>query len=105
MTNRNSINVSFPEEETKLYKDILLESSYTDIPVAALSRKYMKLGMQCTKRKSLTSGGVWKMYKQVKVRNLIYEMLIEAAKKNRKTPEILIEHLIETAYNAKKPLF
>tara|TARA_E500000318_G_C3503975_1_gene189499 strand:- start:552 stop:728 length:177 start_codon:yes stop_codon:yes gene_type:complete len=58
MTNRNSINVSFPEEETKLYKDILLESSYTDIPVAALSRKYMKLGMQCTKRKSLTSGGV-----------------------------------------------
>tara|TARA_E500000318_G_C3503975_1_gene189498 strand:- start:411 stop:548 length:138 start_codon:yes stop_codon:yes gene_type:complete len=45
------------------------------------------------------------MYKQVKVRNLIYEMLIEAAKKNRKTPEILIEHLIETAYNAKKPLF
>ena len=43
MSTRNNINVSFPEEDTTMYKDIILESSFTDVPVATLSRKYMKL--------------------------------------------------------------
>ena len=43
MSTRNNINVSFPEEDTTMYKDIILESSFTDVQVATLSRKYMKL--------------------------------------------------------------
>lgn len=44
------------------------------------------------------------MNKTIKVRNLIYEMLVEVGKRNRKTPEQINELLIENAYNAKKPI-
>jgi hypothetical protein len=52
---RNNINVSFPEDETKLYKELILESSQTYVPIATLSRKYMRLGMQSSNRKSFIS--------------------------------------------------
>ena len=57
MSTRNNINVSFPEEDTTMYKDIILESSFTDVPVATLSRKYMKLGMRHSNRKSFIKWG------------------------------------------------
>jgi hypothetical protein len=44
------------------------------------------------------------MYKQVKVRSVYYEMLLEVAKNNRKKPEDLVELLIQGAFNAKKPI-
>ena len=42
------------------------------------------------------------MYKNIRVRSVIYEMLVETAKKNNKRPEELNELLIEGAFNAKK---
>jgi hypothetical protein len=45
------------------------------------------------------------MYKQVRVRSVIYEMLVEIAKKNNKKPEELNELLIQGAFNAKKLTF
>jgi uncharacterized protein (DUF2342 family) len=45
------------------------------------------------------------MYKQVRVRSVIYEMLVEIAKKNKKKPEELNELLIQGAFNAKKLTF
>ena len=45
------------------------------------------------------------MYKQVRVRSVIYEMLVEIAKKNKKKPEELNELLIQGAFNAKKITF
>ena len=41
------------------------------------------------------------MYKNIRVRSVIYEMLVEVAKKNKKKPEELNELLIEGAFNAK----
>ena len=45
------------------------------------------------------------MYKQVRVRSVIYEMLVEIAKKNKKKPQELNELLIQGAFNAKKLTF
>ena len=43
------------------------------------------------------------MYKQVRIRTLFYEMLLEVAKKNRSSkPEDFLEKLIEGAYNGGK---
>jgi len=42
------------------------------------------------------------MYKQVKVRTLYYEMLVEVAKRKRLKPEEFLEKLIEGAYNGGK---
>lgn len=39
------------------------------------------------------------MYKQVKIKNLFYEMLLEVSKKQRKKPEEVIETLIKCAYD------
>ena len=39
------------------------------------------------------------MYKQVKVKNLFYEMILEVSKKQRKKPEEVIEILIKGAYD------
>ena len=47
-------------------------------------------------------GSLTKMYKQVRVRTLFYEMLLEVAKRNRSKPEDLMEKLIEGAYNSGK---
>ena len=41
------------------------------------------------------------MYKTIRMRSVIYEMLVEVAKKNKKKPEELNELLIEGAFNAK----
>ena len=42
------------------------------------------------------------MYKQMKVKTLFYEMLLEVAKRNRSKPEDFLEKLIEGAYNGRK---
>jgi hypothetical protein len=42
------------------------------------------------------------MYKQVRIRALFYEMLLEDAKKKRSQPEELLEKLIEGSYNGRK---
>ncbi len=44
------------------------------------------------------------MNKQIKVSNLVYEMLLTVAKKNRppRKPEVMIEELIEDAYRSIK---
>jgi len=42
------------------------------------------------------------MYKQVKIRTLYYEMLVEVAKKRRLKQDELVEKLIESAYNGGK---
>lgn len=42
------------------------------------------------------------MYRQVRIRALYYEMLLEVAKKNRSSqPEDFLEKLIEGAYNGR----
>ena len=43
---RQNINVSFPDEETTLYKELTLESSLSYVPVSALIRNYIKEGMK-----------------------------------------------------------
>ena len=50
-----------------------------------------------SKHRSLT-----KVYKQVRIRTLFYEMLLEDAKKKRSKPEELLEKLIEGSYNGRK---
>jgi len=42
------------------------------------------------------------MYKQVKIRTLYYEMMLELAKRKRLKPEEFLEKLIEGAYNGGK---
>jgi len=42
------------------------------------------------------------MYKQVKIRTLYYEMLVEIARKKRFKPDEFVEKLIESAYNGGK---
>jgi len=42
------------------------------------------------------------MYKQVRIKTLFYEMLLEDAKKKRSKPEELLEKLIEGSYNGRK---
>jgi hypothetical protein len=52
---RQNINVSFPTEETQLYKELNLESSITYVPVSILIRNYVKEGMKSKNRKNLTT--------------------------------------------------
>ena len=52
---RQNINVSFPDEETLLYKELTLESSLSYVPVSALIRNYIKEGMKSKNRKNLTT--------------------------------------------------
>jgi hypothetical protein len=52
---RQNINVSFPTEETQLYKELNLESSITYVPVSILIRNYVKEGMKSRNRKNLTT--------------------------------------------------
>jgi hypothetical protein len=52
---RQNINVSFPTEETLLYKELNLESSITYVPVSILIRNYVKEGMKSKNRKNLTT--------------------------------------------------
>jgi hypothetical protein len=49
---RTNINVSFPEADNDLYKELVLESSVTYVPTAALARKYIRLGRQAQQTKS-----------------------------------------------------
>ena len=52
---RQNINVSFPTEETQLYKELNLESSITYVPISILIRNYVKEGMKSRNRKNLTT--------------------------------------------------
>ena len=48
--------------------------------------------------------GVFIMNKQLRVSNLVYEMLVEVGKKHRPQlkPEVMIEELVEDAYRSVK---
>jgi len=52
---RRNINVSFPNEETLLYRELTMESSLSYVPVSTLIRNYIKEGMKSKNRKNLTT--------------------------------------------------
>jgi len=52
---RLNINVSFPTEETSLYRELTMESSLSYVPVSTLIRNYIKEGMRSKNRKNLTT--------------------------------------------------
>ena len=50
---RNNINVSFPIEDTQLYKELNFESSTTYVPVSVLIRNYVREGMKSKNKNEL----------------------------------------------------
>ena len=84
---RQNINVSFPDEETTLYKELTLESSLSYVPVSVLIRNYVKEGMKSKNRKQLTTARTNDM-----TTNIIYEETLNlktgvACKLNKLKPD------------------
>ena len=84
---RQNINVSFPDEETTLYKELTLESSLSYVPVSVLIRNYVKEGMKSKNRKQLTTAWTNDM-----TTNIIYEETLNlktgvACKLNKLKPD------------------
>ena len=73
---QRTINISFTKDDMDLYNALIRESYLLFVPTSALIRNY----------------------KNIKVSNIVWEMLILLAKKSNRNPNLFIEELIQSQY-------
>ena len=105
MPSQRTLHISFPDTEIDLYNQLMRESALTYSPVASVCRRHMKRGMKGLSFKEKYCSPTREiMFKNIRLSNLVYEMLIEVSKKQRPQikPEALVERLIKDEYSNTK---
>ena len=95
---QKTFHISFDENNEDLYFEIMRESTRNLVPVAALGRYYMRLGMETGKKPTLVWGNTMKNLPPVST--VEYEMLQAIAKAQRKQPKQVISDFIKQTYLA-----
>ena len=98
-TKQKTIHTSFDKDSEDLYFKLMSESTAKMVPIAALSRYYMRVGMETGKKPTL----IWvSPMKNLQIPDVDYEMLLVISKAKRKKPvEVVSEFLKSTYMNLK----